>query len=91
MLDARRTPHDVAGPNLPLRTAFFLCPADALRHDQVLAGRMRVPCRAGTGCERHVARGCTDVIVGAGRVSDDGTDEDSEAPFKMSAVYHWAI
>ena len=55
MLDARRYPDDVAGPDFLDRAAPVLAQADARRDDQRLAERMRVPGGARARLERHDA------------------------------------
>ena len=52
VLLARREPDHVARPDFLDRAAPALRPAAAGRHDQGLAQRVRVPCRAGAGLER---------------------------------------
>src|SRR5215210_7871526 len=46
VLDARREPDHVAGPDLLLRAAPLLYPPEARRDDEGLSDRVRVPSRA---------------------------------------------
>jgi hypothetical protein len=55
MLQTRRKPDYITGPNLLDRTALTLNPAEARGDDQCLAERMRVPCRASAGFEGDLA------------------------------------
>src|SRR3954465_16029861 len=54
VLDARREPDHVAGPDLLLRAAPLLHPAETRRDDKGLSDGMRVPSRAGAGLEGDV-------------------------------------
>src|SRR3954462_6377121 len=54
VLDARREPDHVAGPDLLLRAAPLLHPAGTRRDDEGLSDGMRVPSRAGAGLEGDV-------------------------------------
>jgi hypothetical protein len=51
---ARRYPDDITRLELLLFTTLLLHPAGAGSHDQGLAERMGMPCRAGTGLKRDV-------------------------------------
>jgi hypothetical protein len=55
---ARRCPYDITRLDLLLFTTLLLHPACAGSHDQGLAERMRVPCRASAGLERDAERAC---------------------------------
>ena len=53
--DARRYPDDIPRVDLLLLSTRLLDPAGSGRHDQGLAERMGMPCRAGTRLERDVS------------------------------------
>src|SRR5438445_6976068 len=57
MLHARRRPYDVARLDLLLLASLLLHPAGAGRHDQGLAERMGVPCRARARLEGDAGSG----------------------------------
>src|SRR6516225_10445187 len=58
VLHPRRNPDNIALSNLLDRTSPLLNPACALRHDQDLTERMRMPCAARTGLERNFPATC---------------------------------
>src|SRR5215207_5487246 len=57
MLQPRREPNDIAGPDFLDRSALGLGPAEPRRDDQGLAKRMRVPRAARARLERDMSAG----------------------------------
>jgi len=65
VLDAGRTPDDVAGAELHDRSAPLLRPAHAGGDDEMLTRAMRVPRRTGTRLERDIGPGERRSVLGA--------------------------
>src|SRR3954453_6014477 len=64
VLDARRAPNNVTGPDFLHGPAPFLGKSHTRNHQEMLSGRMRMPSRARTRLEGHQSARSTDVLVG---------------------------
>jgi hypothetical protein len=79
---ARRNPDDIPFADFLGRTASWLNPARASRDDQRLTQRVRVPCCARAGLERHAAAG------GPGR---SGRVEQRIGAYSAREVLGWSL